>query len=148
MLRRPRQEPRKPPGNPTPPGQNRETTRTGKRATATKKNKKEKAKAGGWAWPWCRCRQRSTGRRRSARAGRRNTRGTPNPLRGVWVSPAPERKRRKKEHGVDEQTRQREEGGHRQIKTKHGSGLEGLRVPENTPTPEKNKDWTLKQTTT
>ena len=46
MLRRPRQEPRKPPGNPTPPGQNRETTRTGKRATATKENKKKKTNAG------------------------------------------------------------------------------------------------------
>ena len=65
---------------------------------------------------------------------------TPNPPKGVWVSPAPEGKRRKKKHGVDEQTRQREGGGHRQIKNKHGSGLEGLRVPENTPAPEKNKD--------
>ena len=108
ILRRPRQEPRKPPGNPTPPGQNRETTRTGKRATATKE-KQKKNKSKGWAWPWCRCRQRSTGRRRSARAGRRNTRGTPNP---VWDSPALGRKRRRKKHGVDEQTRQREDGGH------------------------------------
>ena len=55
----------------------------------------------------------------------------------VWVSPAPERKKRTWRRQTNQIKRKK---GTLTNETKYGSGLEGLRVPENAPTPEKNKN--------
>ena len=59
--------------------------------------------------------------------GMKKHKGNPKPARVVWASPAPEREKRKKrqEHGVDEQTKQREEGGTQTVKPATGRVLKG-----------------------
>ena len=88
--------------------------------------KKKKTVAG--AEPWCRGRGRSTGRSRSPRAGGREHKGKPKPKRFGFPQRLREKEKRRKEktRRRRNQPDTRKEEGHIQ-KTKHGSGLEGLK---------------------
>ena len=102
----------------------------------------KKKKTGAGAEPRGRSRAWRTGRTRTAWPGRRDTRGIPNP-KGVWVFPAPERKRKRK-NGVDGNTQhKREREGTTNILADEGQVLKGAK-PNNIPTPETKKYRTHK----
>ena len=82
----------------------------------------KKKKTGAGASPRCTCGTRSTDRGRRACTGRREHKGKPKPNRFGF----PQRlRKRKRKHGVDETNQTQKRGT--QTKTKHGSGLEGLK---------------------
>ena len=141
-MQAPREGPRTQPRNRPTQGQNQETPK----AESERRRQKKKKKTGAG-------RGRGVGVEHGVRVEvgelvreEENTRGTPNPPKGVWVSPAPERKEKKmRKHGVDETNQTQEKKRDTYKKPNTGRGLKGLKSITNTNPRDKNARQTTKE---